>query len=136
MMKTDAYYLASRELAERGGFYGLRYIAPDGRIILSESDLKVMANRGVFTPEEFVTGLDVELISSERAKVLISEGHYKMRDDETEPAEETTEEVAEETDEEVADEEVSEEETAEEEANEEAEEEVVEETDNETKEDE
>lgn len=95
MMKTDAYYLASRELAERGGFYGLRYIAPDGRIILSESDLRVMANRGVFTPEEFVTGLDVELISSEKAKVLISEGHYRMKEDDAEEVtEETTEEVA------------------------------------------
>lgn len=73
-MNKENFYLASKDVAERTGYASVRYVAPDGRYILSSRDLRFVR----MTAEEYAKGLDVEMISSEEADRLIALGGYKM----------------------------------------------------------
>lgn len=73
-MNKENFYLASKDVAERTGYASVRYVAPDGRYVLSSRDLRFVR----MTAEEYAKGLDVEMISSEEADRLIALGGYKM----------------------------------------------------------
>lgn len=73
-MQSNNSYKASAELVRRAGLEKDRYMTKDGHFIISEGDIRFMASRGIITPEEFVTGLPVEIITAEERKTLIEEG--------------------------------------------------------------
>lgn len=68
--------MASANIARRAGVISSSYRTANGRYILSEHDLRSV--RFSMTPEEYVTGLDVELVSEEVSKTLIREGGYQI----------------------------------------------------------
>lgn len=74
---VSADFTVSVEVAQRAGLYGKRYLTPAGRVVLSEADLRLVR----MTPEEYITGLDAEIITREEKKLLISQGGYKMLPD-------------------------------------------------------
>ena len=77
-MHTSADYTVSVEVAQRAGLYGYRYMTADGRVILSEADLR----RVRLTPQEYITGIDARLVESKEAlRLLIHDGGYKMLPD-------------------------------------------------------
>ena len=76
-LHTSADYTVSVEVARRAGLYGRRYLTPDGRVILSESELR----RVRLEPDEYVTGLDARLITTEEKQQLIHDGGYRMLPD-------------------------------------------------------
>lgn len=89
-----AFYLVTKDIAQRAGLIRERYIAPDGRFILDNKDLA----RIRFTTDEYVSGLHgVERITQAQAKTLIAQGGYNMGENNnvaevaTEEPEETTE---------------------------------------------
>jgi hypothetical protein len=70
-----AFYLVTKDIAQRAGLVGERYIAPDGRYILDNKDLA----RIRFSTDEYVSGLQgVEKITQAQAKTLIAQGGYNM----------------------------------------------------------
>lgn len=70
-----AFYLVTKDIAQRAGLVGERYIAPDGRYILDNKDLA----RIRFTTDEYISGLQgVEKITQAQAKTLIAQGGYNM----------------------------------------------------------
>jgi hypothetical protein len=74
-MINIAYYLATKEIAERCNLIGHRYIAKDGRFILDNKDL----SRLRLTPEEYIEGLKgVEKISQKKAQDLIAKNNYNL----------------------------------------------------------
>lgn len=75
-MRKEAIYAASADIARRAGVISSSYRTADGRFILSEHDLRSV--RFSMTPEEYVTGLDVEIVSEEEAKTLIRDGGYQI----------------------------------------------------------
>lgn len=77
-MQNSKDYKAGAELVRRAGLEKDRYMTKDGHFIISDGDLQFMASRGLITPNEFVTGLDVEIITSDEANALIQEGGYNM----------------------------------------------------------
>ena len=101
-MRKEATYVASADVARRAGVISSSYRTADGRYILAEHDLRSV--RLSMTPEEYVTGLDVEIISDEKAKELIKANNYAIGEpaqpetheetvpENVEPAEETEEE--------------------------------------------
>lgn len=68
-MRKEKSFLASAEIAGRIGVIESRYRVPDGRYILSERDLRTY--RFSMTPEEFVNGLDVEILTDKQLNRLI-----------------------------------------------------------------
>lgn len=74
---VSADFTVSVEVAQRAGLYGKRYLTPEGRVVLSEADLRLVR----MTPEEYVTGIDAVLITREEKKLLISQGGYRMLPD-------------------------------------------------------
>lgn len=68
--------MASADIARRAGVISSSYRTADGRFILSEHDLRSV--RFSMTPEEYVTGLDVEIVSEETSKTLIRDGGYQI----------------------------------------------------------
>lgn len=85
-MKEEKIYLASEDIAERCHVIDTAYRTKDGRYIISENALRDFRFR--MTPEEFVTGLAVELITRDEAKRLQKEngwaiGRPKATEDET-----------------------------------------------------
>ena len=78
-MESNKSYKASAELVRRAGLEKDRYMTKDGQyFIISEGDLRFMASRGIITPEEFVSGLPVVIITAEERNTLIAEGGYNM----------------------------------------------------------
>ena len=78
-MESNKSYKASAELVRRAGLEKDRYMTKDGQyFIISEGDLRFMASRGIITPEEFVSGLPVVIITTEERNILISEGGYNL----------------------------------------------------------
>ncbi len=75
-MRVEGRYVASASVARRTGMIESRYRTKDGRFILSEKDLRSV--RLTMKPEEYVNGLDVELITQEEASTLIREGGYTL----------------------------------------------------------
>lgn len=70
-----AFYLVTKDIAQRAGLVGERYIAPDGRYILDNKDLA----RIRFSTDEYISGLQgVEKITQAQAKTLIAQGGYNM----------------------------------------------------------
>ena len=70
-----AFYLVTKDIAQRAGLVWERYTAPDGRYILDNKDLA----RIRFTTDEYVSGLQgVEKITQAQAKTLIAQGGYNM----------------------------------------------------------
>lgn len=77
-MHTSADYTVSVDVAQRAGLYGYRYMTSDGRVILSEADLR----RVRLKPEEYVTGIDAVLVETEEElRQLIHDGGYRMLPD-------------------------------------------------------
>lgn len=76
-----AFYLVTKDIAQRAGVVGERYITPDGRYILDNKDLA----RIRFTTDEYINGLNgVEKITQTQAKTLIAQGGYNMGDNPSE----------------------------------------------------
>lgn len=70
-----AFYLVTKEVAERSGLQDERYVAKDGRFIFDNKDL----TRIQLTSQEYITGLDgIELITEKEAKRLIAENNYQL----------------------------------------------------------
>lgn len=75
-MKEEKIYLASEDIATRAYVIDTAYRTKNGRYIISENALRDFRFR--MTPEEYVTGLDVELISREEAKRLQAENGWAI----------------------------------------------------------
>lgn len=95
-MENDKTYKAGAELVRRAGLEYDRYMTKDGHFVISEGDVRFMASRGVITPEEFVTGLDLEIITAEERNTMILEGGYNLTGEPL-PEDTKTEEVEEES---------------------------------------
>lgn len=75
-MEKENIYLASADVAERARCIESSYRTIDGRFIIHEKSLRDFTFR--MTAEEYVTGLDVTMITEEEAKRLIAEGGYAI----------------------------------------------------------
>ena len=74
MALDTAFYLVTKEIAQRSGLIDVRYRTIDNRFILDNKDL----SRVRFTTDEYVSGLQgVEKISESEAQTLIAKGGYK-----------------------------------------------------------
>lgn len=73
-MKEEKIYLASADIADRAQCKDSSYRTKDGRYIITERALRDFRFR--MTAEEFVSGLDAEIISSEEAVRLAAENNY------------------------------------------------------------
>lgn len=70
-----AFYLVTREVAERCGLLNERYITDDGKFILDNKDL----SRLRLTSTEFVNGVQgIEMITKEEADDKIKQGGYQL----------------------------------------------------------
>lgn len=78
-MRAEGTFLASADVARRAGAIGTSYRTKDGRFVISEKALRSV--RLQMKPEEYVSGLDVELISEQEAERLIAENGYKYGTD-------------------------------------------------------
>lgn len=68
-MKKETIFLASQAVAEKCGVVETCYRTKDGKFILSEKNLKFY--KTVMTPEEFIHGIDAQIITSEQAAELV-----------------------------------------------------------------
>ena len=106
-MIESAFYLVTRDVAQRAGLLGQRYVTKDGYVILDNKDL----SRVRFTADEYISGLrGVTKISNEQARSLIAQNGYSMNPDQPkskwsetaqvteEPVEETIEQEQEDND--------------------------------------
>lgn len=75
-MEKEKIYLASADIAERARCIESSYRTKDGRFIIHEKSLRDFTFR--MTAEEYVTGLDVTMVTEEEAKRLIAEGGYAI----------------------------------------------------------
>lgn len=75
-MRKESTFLASAEIARRAGVITTNYRTKDGRYIVSEKALRALW--ASIRPEEYVNGLDVEIISETEAARLIAEGGYQI----------------------------------------------------------
>jgi len=73
-MEREQLYLASASIAERAHCINSSYRTRDGRYIITESDLRSIGFQ--MTAEEYVTGLDAEMITADEAKRLMRENNY------------------------------------------------------------
>ena len=88
-LKTSASFSVNEDIARRAGLYGLRYMTSDGRVLLTEADLR----RVRLEPSEYVNGMDVVEVTAEEANNLTAENGYRMLPDQEpqeEPEAETT----------------------------------------------
>ena len=69
-----AFYLVSESIARRSGAIASKYRTKNNKYILDNKDLA----RIRLTSEEYVHGLDIEMITLEQAKELIAENRYAM----------------------------------------------------------
>ena len=82
-LKTSASFSVSEEIAKRAGLYGLRYMTEEGRVLLSESDMR----RIRLEPDEYVHGMDAIEVTGDEAKALIAaNGYRKLPDEEAQDA--------------------------------------------------
>lgn len=75
-MKEEKIYSASADVAERAQCIESSYRTADGRYIISEKTLRDL--RFQMTAEEFVTGVDVIIVTKDEAERLIKEGGYMI----------------------------------------------------------
>lgn len=73
-MEREQLYLASPSIAERAHCINSSYRTRDGRYIITESDLRSIGFQ--MTAEEYVTGLDAEMITADDARRLMRENNY------------------------------------------------------------
>lgn len=74
MALDTAFYLVTKEIAQRSGLIDVRYRTLDNRFILDNKDL----SRVRFTTDEYISGLKgVEKITEAEAQTLIAKGGYK-----------------------------------------------------------
>lgn len=74
-MREEGTFLASADVARRVGAIATSYRVKDGRYVISEKALRGV--RLQMTPEEYVNGLDVQLVSEQEAERLIAENGYQ-----------------------------------------------------------
>lgn len=75
-MLEIAFYLVTKDVAQRCGLVGQRYMSQDQRYILDNKDL----SRARLTADEYITGLQgIEKITKERAQELIKANGYSMK---------------------------------------------------------
>ena len=87
-LKISASFSVSEDIARRAGLYGLRYMTADGRVLLSEADLR----RVRLMPSEYVNGMDVIEISETESNNLAADNGFRMlpdQDTQESPEEET-----------------------------------------------
>ena len=77
-MRQEGTFLASADVARRAGARATSYRVKDGRFVISEKALRSL--RMQMTPEEYVNGMDVELISESEVERLIAENGYQYGD--------------------------------------------------------
>lgn len=75
-MRKENYYSASEWVARRAGCLQTSYRTIDGRYIISEQNVRSAIP--FMTPDEYVTGFDIKVISEEEAERLIAEGGYQI----------------------------------------------------------
>ena len=75
-MKEEKTYLASADVAERAGCIDSSYRTKSGKFIISEKALRDFRFR--MTAEEYVTGLDIEMLTPEEAVRLARENNYAI----------------------------------------------------------
>ena len=75
-MKAQVSFSVSADIAERARLTEVRYKTKDGRYILTNKDLA----RLELTPEEYMGGIDVILLTEEEAGLLIAEGGFVFGD--------------------------------------------------------
>lgn len=68
-MKKETIFLTSQAVAEKCGVLEVCYRTENGKFILSEKDLRYY--KAKMTPEEFINGIDAEIISETKAAELI-----------------------------------------------------------------
>ncbi len=73
-MTEQRLYLASASVARRAGCLQTSYRTTDGRYIVNEQAVRGI----VLTPEEYSTGLDVQLIPKSEALRLIAAGGHTL----------------------------------------------------------
>lgn len=73
-MNAQLTFSVSADIAERTGLTEVRYRTEDGRYILTDKDLA----RLTLTPEEYMHGIDVILLTEEEAGRLIAEGGFNV----------------------------------------------------------
>lgn len=73
-MKEEKIYLVSADIADRAQCKDSSYRTKDGRYIISEKALRDFRFR--MTAEEYVNGLDAEIITKEEAMRLTAENNY------------------------------------------------------------
>lgn len=76
MKKEDKIYLVSADIAERAQCIESSYRTEDGRYIISEKALRDF--RFQMTAEEYVTGLDAEIITKAQAQRLMKANNYAI----------------------------------------------------------
>ena len=76
MKKEDKIYLVSADIAERAQCIESSYRTEDGRYIISEKALRDF--RFQMTAEEYVTGLDAEIITKAQAQRLMRANDYAI----------------------------------------------------------
>lgn len=75
-MRKENYYSASEWVARRAGCLQTSYRTVDGRYIISEQNVRSAIP--FMTPDEYVTGFDITVVSEEEAERLIAEGGYQI----------------------------------------------------------
>lgn len=76
MKKEDKIYLVSADIAQRAQCIESSYRTEDGRYIISEKALRDF--RFQMTAEEYVTGLDAEIITKAQAQRLMKANNYSI----------------------------------------------------------
>ena len=75
-----ATYLVTKEIAERSGLLGSRYMISDGRYVLNDRDLA----RVRLSADEYINGLKgAEKVDSNLAKNLIRQNGFKFEMEDT-----------------------------------------------------
>lgn len=94
-MNEEKIYLVSADIADRAQCKDSSYRTKDGRYIITERALRDFRFR--MTAEEYVSGLDAEIISKEESMRLAAENNYltgTLGLETDSPAEESAEQVS------------------------------------------
>jgi hypothetical protein len=70
MMKVNKIFVVGADIARRAGVIAKCYRTKEGRYVVSQSDLRMLR----LEPEEYITGIDAEIVDLETAKMLIADG--------------------------------------------------------------
>ena len=73
-MRTTKYFLVRPEIAQRAGVADVRFRTQDGKMILSEQDIRSVR----LEPEEYLNGVVEDVLTEEQANILIAEGGKQL----------------------------------------------------------